>query len=144
MQPERLTDNEDGGGQLTGNEVIDGDINNLFEDISRVDRTYGEVSLRKAFLKVDTATTDLYLDAHSILSAQPLDPNVSGLLFTTQDFYDEREAARQRVESFVIPGHVTGLALRGNQLQGQRSIICYQPTVTNIEAPEFGDTMLLQ
>lgn len=144
MQPERLTDNEDGGGQMTGNEVIDGDINNLFEDISRVDRTYGEVSLRKAFLKVDTATTDLYLDAHSILSAQPLDPNVSGLLFTTQDFYDEREAARQRVESFVIPGPVTGLALRGNQLQGQRSIICYAPTVNNIAAPEIGDTLLLQ
>lgn len=144
MQPERLTDNEDGGGQMTGLEVIDGDINNLFEDISRVNRTYGNVSLRKAFLKVDTATADLYLDAHSILSAQPMDPNVSGLLFTTQDFYDERTAARQRVESFVIPGPVTGLALRGNQLQGQRTIICYAPTVNNVSAPEIGDTLLLQ
>lgn len=144
MQPERLTDNEDGGGQMTGLEVIDGDLNNLFEDISRVNRTYGNVSLRKAFLKVDTPTADLYLDAHSILSAQPLDPNVSGLLFTTQDFYDERTAARQRVESFVIPGPVTGLALRGNQLQGQRTIICYAPTVNNVSAPEIGETLLLQ
>lgn len=144
MQPERLTDNEDGGGQMTGNEVIDGDINNLFEDISRVDRTYGEVSLRKTFLKVDTATTDLYLDAHSILSAQPQDPNVTGLLFTTQDFYDQRAAARQRVESFVVPGPVTGLYLRGNQLQGQRSIICYSPSINNVTAPEIGETLLLQ
>lgn len=144
MQPERLTDNEDGGGQMTGLEVIDGDINNLFEDISRVNRTYGNVSLRKAFLKVDTATADLYLDAHSILSAQPLDPNVSGLLFTTQDFYDERSQARQRVESFVIPGPVTALALRGTQLQGQRTIICYAPTVNNVTPPEIGETLLLQ
>ena len=144
MQPERLTDNEDGGGQMTGLEVIDGDINNLFEDISRVNRTYGNVSLRKAFLKVDTATADLYLDSHSILSAQPLDPNVTGLLFTTEDFYDERTEARQRVESFVIPGPVTGLALRGNQLEGQRTIICYAPTVNNVPAPEIGETLLLQ
>lgn len=144
MQPERLTDNEDGGGQMTGLEVIDGDINNLFEDISRVNRTYGNVSLRKAFLKVDTATADLYLDAHSILSAQPLDPNVSGLLFTTEDFYDERTEARQRVESFVIPGPVTGVYLRGNQLEGQRTIICYAPTVNNVTAPEIGETLLLQ
>ncbi|WP_417217862.1 hypothetical protein [Alcanivorax sp.] len=144
MQPERLTDNDDGGGQMTGREVVDGDINNLFEDISRVDRTYGEVSLRKSFLKVDTDTADLYLDAHSIISAQPLDPNVTGLLFTTQNFYDERAGARQRVESFVVPGPVTGLALRGNQLQGQRSVICFAPTVNNVTAPEIGETLLLQ
>lgn len=144
MQPERLTDEDDGGGQMTGLEVIDGDINNLFEDISRVNRTYGNVSLRKAFLKVDTATADLYLDAHAILSAQPMDPNVSGLLFTTDDFYDERDAARQRIESFVIQGPVTGLHLRGTQLQGQRTIICYAPTINNVPAPEVGETFMLQ
>lgn len=143
MQPERLTDDEDGGGQMTGNAVIDGDINNLFEDISRVNRTYGNVSLRKAFLKVDTASADLYLDAHSILSAQPQDPNVSGLIFTTNDFYDERDAARQRIESFVIQGPVTSLYLRGNQLQGQQTIICYAPRVNNVPAPEIGETFML-
>lgn len=144
MQPERLSDNDDGGGQMTGNEVIDGDINNLFEDISRVNRTYGNTSLRKAYLKVDTPTADLYLDAHSILSAQPADPNVSGLLFTTRDFYDERSSARQRIESFVVQGPVTGLNLRGNQLQGQKSIICYAPSINNVIAPEIGETLMLQ
>jgi hypothetical protein len=144
MQPQRLSDEDDGGGQMTGLEVIDGDINNLFEDISRIDRTYGNVSLRKAFLKVDTATADLYLDAHAILSAQPADPNVTALLFTTDDFYDEREKARQRIESFVVAGPVTGLFLRGTQLQGQRAIICYSPTINGSPAPEVGDTFMLQ
>lgn len=144
MRPERLTDDEDGGGQMTGLEVIDGDINNLFEDISRVNRTYGNVSLRKAFLKVDTPTADLYLDAHSILSAQPEDPNVSGLLFTTNDFYDERDAARQRIESFVIQGPVTGFYLRGTQLEGQRTIICYAPSLNSVSPPEIGETFMLQ
>lgn len=144
MQPERLTDNSDGGGQMTGLEVIDGDINNLFEDISRVNRTYGSVSLRKAFLKVDTPTADLYLDAHSIISAQPSDPNVSALVFDTRDFYDERQEARQRVESFVIQGPVTGLQLRGNQLQGQRALIVYAATINRVPAPEIGETYMLQ
>nr|BDD44432.1 hypothetical protein 8 [Saccharospirillaceae bacterium] len=143
MQPERLTDNPDGGGSMTGNPVIDGDINNLFEDISRVNRTYGQTGLRKAFLKVDTDTADLYLDAHAILSAQPQDPNVSGLLFTTDNFTDERVDARQRVESFVVPGPITGLYLRGEQLKGQKSLICYAPTINTAPAPEIGETYLL-
>ena len=29
----------DGGGRVTVNEVIDGNVNNLFQDISRIDRT---------------------------------------------------------------------------------------------------------
>lgn len=144
MQPERLTEDEDGGGQMTGLQIIDGDINNLFEDISRINRTYGDVSLRKAFLKVDTATADLYLDAHAILSAQPADPNVTGLLFTTENFYDERASARQRIESFVVPGPVTALYLRGTQLQGQRSIIVYSPTINSAPVPEIGETYMLQ
>ncbi|MFQ3232140.1 MAG: hypothetical protein ACI9DO_003535, partial [Reinekea sp.] len=143
MQPERLTDNSDGGGSMTGLPVIDAEINNLFEDISRINRTYGNVSLRKGFLKVDTATADLYLDSHAIIAEQPADPNVSGLLFTTENFYDERASARQRIESFVIAGPRTGLRLRGNQNKGQQSIIAYSG-VTNTPAPVSGDTYMLQ
>lgn len=144
MQPERLTDNEDGGGMMTGREVIDGDINNLFEDISRVNRTYGNVSVRKAFLKVDTDTSDLYLDAHSILSAQPADPRVTGLLFSTESHYDERDAARQRIESFVVAGPETQIYLRGTQLKGQRALIVYAPKDNSVRAPEVGETYMLQ
>ena len=38
FESERLTDETDGGGRATGNEVEDGQINNLFNDISRLDR----------------------------------------------------------------------------------------------------------
>ncbi|WP_257296187.1 hypothetical protein [Endozoicomonas sp. YOMI1] len=34
---------EDGDGQVTSNEIIDGNVNNLFQDISRIDRTIGDV-----------------------------------------------------------------------------------------------------
>ncbi|PTY38549.1 hypothetical protein BGP77_11415 [Saccharospirillum sp. MSK14-1] len=143
MQPERLTDNDDGGGSMTGLPVIDGEINNLFEDASRINRTYGNVSMRKAFLKIDTATADLYLDAHAIISAQPKDPNVSGLLFTTEDFYDERKNSRQRVEAFTMAGARTGIKLRGNQNKGQQSIICFSGN-GSVSAPASGETYMLQ
>ena len=39
FESQRLTDEEDGGGRVTGREVIDGNVNNLFQDISRIDRT---------------------------------------------------------------------------------------------------------
>ena len=43
FESHRLTDDEDGDGRVTGNEVIDGNVNNLFQDISRIDRTVGYV-----------------------------------------------------------------------------------------------------
>ena len=37
FERQRLNDKEDGGGRVTGPEVIDGNGNNLFQDISRID-----------------------------------------------------------------------------------------------------------
>ncbi|MBO9484204.1 MULTISPECIES: hypothetical protein [Gammaproteobacteria] len=34
FESQRLTDEEDGGDRVTGSEVIDGNVNNLFQDIS--------------------------------------------------------------------------------------------------------------
>ncbi len=48
----RLTDEGDGGGRATGNLVVDGEVNNLFRDISRIDRTVGDVSMRKVCVGV--------------------------------------------------------------------------------------------
>ena len=44
---ERLTDTPDGGGKYSGQVVVDGESNNLFPDVSELDRTMGRVSLRK-------------------------------------------------------------------------------------------------
>ena len=51
-ESQRLSDEGDGGGRTTGHEVIDGQVNNLFRDISRIDRTVGDVSMRKVFVGV--------------------------------------------------------------------------------------------
>ncbi len=59
FESQRLTDEEDGGGRVTGNEVIDGNVNNLFQDISRIDRTIGDVALRKAFIGISTVSANI-------------------------------------------------------------------------------------
>ena len=49
MRPERVTDNTDGGGQMTGTAIASGDVNNLWDDIPRTMLANGGVSLRKLF-----------------------------------------------------------------------------------------------
>ena len=52
---------EDGGGPVTGNEAIDGNVNNLFQDISRIERTENDVALRKAFVGISSDNSDTNL-----------------------------------------------------------------------------------
>ena len=141
QQPERLTDNADGGGLMTGNEIVDGQVNNLFPNISRLDRTLGRVNLRKAFLHVDTENVDVLLGSHIIITAQPADPLVHLVLFDTGEPADERSGAADFVAKYLVEGPTTGLQLYDTQVSGQRTILCYaSPTVT---APVPGDAIAL-
>ena len=137
FESQRLTDEEDGGGRVTGSEVIDGNVNNLFQDISRIDRTIGDVALRKAFIGISTDNNDIYLGSHLILTEPPKDKNVSVLLFNTDSQTDERLDARDRIESYVVPGIKASWELMGDQLQGQRAIVGYQREGWAV--PEIGE-----
>ncbi len=141
FESQRLTDTDDGGGRRTGNEVTDGQVNNLFPDISRLDRTFGRVNLRKGFTGVDTATTDIYYGSHIIVDDEPDDPNVGVCLFSTGSHTDERADAQNRIESYVIQGPESRLRLIGDQLEGQRSLNMYQREED--ELPSVGDVYVL-
>lgn len=80
LASERLTDDPDGGGFQTDVTIIDGVENNLFPDISDLDRAQGANDFRKSFGAILTATTDSYYGGHIILDLLPADPAVSGLL----------------------------------------------------------------
>ncbi|GAA4650995.1 hypothetical protein GCM10023116_32780 [Kistimonas scapharcae] len=138
---QRLTDESDGGGRATGNEVIDGDINNLFRDISRIDRTLGDVSLRKVYAGVSTDNTDPYLGAHLIITEPPQDTRVDVLLFNTDSQTDERTEARNRIESYVVPAVDAPWELLGDQLVGQRSMQAVQRSEDRL--PEIGEVYRL-
>lgn len=141
MASQRLADTDDGGGQMTGNEVVDGNVNNLFDDISRMDRTYGRVSLREAFVAVQTADNDTYSGAHVIVSLPAKDPNVNVCLFQTGNSFDERAAAREYIESYVVKGARFPGWLWGDHPAGSRSLLLF--VVKGSKAPSIGDVLYL-
>jgi hypothetical protein len=150
LKAERMTDFSDGGGKMTANEVVDGEVNNLFNDISQLDRTYGRVSLRKAFATVQTENTDTYLGAHIILTDPPDDPNVNVTLYSTESWTDERDAARNYIENYSVEGPESRWVVYGDQIVGQKLVALYsRSNTTNLftpasdPSPEIGDIMLL-
>jgi len=104
---ERLSDTEDGGGKYSGQIIEDGQSNNLFNDVSELDRTMGDVSLRKLFPAVTTGDTEVLMGATVFISKNPKDPNVSALLFSTKSWTDERKSAKNRVENYLAKGGQT-------------------------------------
>ncbi len=141
MASQRMTDNDDGGGRMTGIEIVDGNVNNMFSDISRLDRVYGRVSLRKGFVAVQTNDTEVYSGAHVILSKPAADQKVNVCMFTTGDPHDERTAARNRLESYVTIGPRYPGWLWGDQPEGARSIMLFQ--VKGSGSPGVGDVLVL-
>lgn len=136
-----LTDYDDGGGVMTGNEIVDGVVNNLFPDISRLDRVYGRVSLRKAFVHVDAANADTYYGAHVILTDPPDDPHVSTVIFDDDSYTSVRADARDRIENYVVKGPAYPGYLLGVQVQGARAITLLQRL--ELELPKIGDVLCL-
>lgn len=141
-ESEVMADTPDGGGRMSGRIVKSGEINNTFPDISRVDRVYGRVQLRKLFLAVQAANQDTLLGAHTILSQLPADPNVHVLLFNTGSHTDRRADAQNRIESYVVASVEAPFWLWGKQLRGQRAIQCMAHT-SNRQDPEPGQIYVL-
>lgn len=141
LKSERMTDAEDGGGRATGVAIVDNQLNEVFPNISRLDRTLGNVALRKLFAGVVTENSDSYMGAHAIITRRATDPLVDALLFNTASQTDEREAARAFVEGYVMPSITAEFELFGDQYSGQRSLSCIQLEVRRI--PEVGDVFQL-
>lgn len=139
--PERLTDLADGGGRQTSGTVVDGQLNNLFQDTSRLDRVTGRVSLRKAFFHVDTLNVDTLLGAHVILTDPPDDDFTFVSLFATGSPTDERLAAQNRVESYVIAGPESQWFLYGLHITGTRLVRLY--CRAEVPSPDQGEVLLL-
>jgi hypothetical protein len=138
---QRLTDTEDGGGKYSGQIVVDGESNNLFPDISELDRTMGDVSMRKIFPGLTNEDTDPLMGATAFISENPADPNVSALLFSTESWTDERAAAQNRVENYLAKGAQAVGSLLDAAYMGMKSI---QVAMDTSETENnIGDTIIL-
>jgi len=121
-QSQRMTDNSDGGGRMSGVEIVSGVENQIFDDISDVDRAVGDVSIRKIYGAVASANTDKFLDAGLVVFKAPADDDVSVLAFTTGSFYDERPALADAVQRYLERSTVSPFRLKGTHNPGQRVI----------------------
>ena len=137
LESERMTDTTDGGGRRTNRVIPDGVAGNVFPKISRVDSVYGRVNLRKIFPHINTASLDVYAGAHFIITDAPDNDRISVLAFSTGSDFDQRSAARDRIESYVIAGPESRATLYGRQLQGSQAILLYQRVEEPL--PEVGD-----
>lgn len=126
FRSERMTDNDDGGGQMTSNEIFSGQENQIFDDLSDVDRAAGDVSIRKVYAAVASADDAKYLDAGVVVLKAPADPKVSVTAFSTGDYYDEREDLANRLESGIARGPRYNGYLWGQHIVGQRAIVLWQ------------------
>src|SRR6056297_917738 len=111
-QSEDQTDTDTGGGRMSGDVVVSGEINNLFPNISRIDRLQGRIQPRKVFQKIDSANTAVYSGGHLIMRDMPLDENVSVLMFPTSDHNDHLPDITDYMESYyeaTVPAGNAGL-----------------------------------
>jgi hypothetical protein len=141
LASQRMTDNDDGGGRITNNEVLDGVENNVFTDIASGDRVTGRVYLRKIFAAVRTNDDDAYLAPRVFIAEPPSDPNVTVALFSTADWDDERIDMQNYVESYVTAGPISEMILYGNHVAGQKIVVAYQRV--GAPEPEIGDVYVL-
>ena len=136
-----MTDESDGGGAMTDQEIISGEHNSIFPDISDLDRAYGVVGIRSVHLKVDADTDETYYGATIGLSETPTDEMVEVTLLATNDPYIEREEIKDIIERYLTSGVKYQGELYYTQVEGQRSIRLMQ--YTHIDPPSVGDVLIL-
>jgi hypothetical protein len=141
LKSERMTDAEDGGGRMTSTEVPDGVAGSIFPKVSRLDAVYGRVNLRKVYVAVQSALTETYGGALTIITEPPANDRISVVLFSTDSHFDDRTAARDRIESYVVAGPLSRARLYGAQVINQKSLLLYQRTDEPL--PDVGTVICL-
>jgi hypothetical protein len=141
LQSQRLDDTPQGGGRMTSHEVVRGQVNNLFPDISRLDKVYGRVSLRKAYPAVLTGGRETYYGSHCILTKQASDPLVSVCFFSDKSWFSMREEARSRMESYLTKGPRAPFTLWADHYTGTSNLSLL--TYIDVDAPKIGDVLVL-
>ncbi|MBN8887601.1 MAG: hypothetical protein J0I77_17890 [Rudaea sp.] len=141
-QSERMTDFDDGGGQMSAVEIVDGVVDNVFGDLAELDGVTGHTVMRKIYAQVDVPGTDTYMRAFAFLSSPPADPNESVVAFDTGSYSDQKADAANYVQNYRIPSNKTQFVLYGNHIVGQQTIQLYCRDRT-IATPNIGDVLLL-
>ncbi len=141
FKSDTMDDTDQGGGSATTDVIVDGDSNNIFEDISTLDRVYGAVKMRKVFPHVFVQNVDKYFGSHLIISKLPKDEKIGVNLFNTEDWFDRRPSAQSRVENYRARGGKYNGNLWSTQYKDSKVISIFQNE--SAEIPSIGDVLYL-
>lgn len=105
FKSERMTQQADAGGQRTANEVQNGQLNEVFGNISDIDHAQSAVDIAKIYPAVSTANTDLLQDGHILINEPPLDTLVDVMIVEANGVNDgsTRSDIVNAIESSVVP-----------------------------------------
>lgn len=137
-----MADTPDGGGAMTGIEIVDGQSNNLFPDTSAMDRAIGRWSVRKVFGAAHTDNVDSMLGVHAIITDAPDDPLVHCTLMQTPGWADTRATAQELVERYVVKSSRITPRMLDTHYAGSLQLRLISPA-SNADWPIGGDALAL-
>lgn len=135
-----MDDVPNGGGGPSGVLIADGASNAIYTDITELDRSNGNVSIRQLTVSVQTPDTDSYMGCTIVVSKPPNDPNVSITLAKCAPFARRTDIANT-LENYLIQASEWAGYLFENHVAGQRSIQLLQRPGTPL--PPIGRTLAL-
>jgi len=91
--------------------VVDGEINNLFENIARLDHIKGSVQLRKAFIRVNSEADEIYAGTHVALMTIPADPLVDVIIIPSGGHFEDLEEILEYIHDSTQREFFSALAL---------------------------------
>lgn len=136
-----MNDSSDGGGRMTGVAVIDGQSNSLFPDTSAMDRAFGRVQMRKLFGVAHTNDTDTLMGAHAIITETPADPNVHCTLMRSDQWGDQRTAAKELIERYLVKGPRLSWRIYDTHYAGSAKLRLY--AFSSLPVPASGESLCL-
>lgn len=124
LASERLNDDLDGGGYMTGTTVQDGVENNLFPDVSSLDRAQGAMDFRKVFAGVLTDNVDTYFGAHAVIDVVPADPAVAAVMVESASVSEVKSGLVTRLNTILrgIGPYYGTLALATSRASGDLTV----------------------
>ncbi len=109
LKSERMDDTDDGGGPASSQVVTGGVSNEIFPDISSVDRLHGELKMRKLFGDINTQTVEPLLGSSMIISKIPGDTQLGISLMESPDSFERRKIASDQISGEIFEGELTNI-----------------------------------
>lgn len=139
---QRNRDTDDGGGAMSPNLVVNGELNNVFDNISSEDRVTGRVSILKIYPGVFSDNTDKFYGAGLMIIEPAHDDAVDVVMTRATRYDDERVDVVRRIEGYLVASAAIPWRLFNNHTEGTVALTLFAPS--DAQSPDLGETLFLE